>query len=81
MPVKYLTVQNEPEAVQTWDSCIYTAEEEGAFVVDYLKPALEAAGLQISKDIVGVHFRFLYLPGIGKPGVLHAALREKDSLM
>ena len=45
VPVKYLTVQNEPEAVQTWDSCIYTAEEEGAFVVDYLKPALEAAGL------------------------------------
>lgn len=45
LPVKYLTVQNEPEAVQTWDSCIYTAEEEGAFVVDYLKPALEAAGL------------------------------------
>lgn len=45
LPVKYLTVQNEPEAVQTWDSCIYTAKEEGAFVVEYLKPALEAAGL------------------------------------
>lgn len=26
-PVKYLTVQNEPKAVQTWDSCVYTAEE------------------------------------------------------
>jgi glucosylceramidase len=45
LPVKYLTVQNEPEAVQTWDSCIYTAQEEGEFVVDFLKPALEAAGL------------------------------------
>ncbi|MCM1027056.1 MAG: glucosylceramidase [Roseburia sp.] len=45
LPVKYLTVQNEPEAVQTWDSCIYTAEEEGAFVAEYLKPALDAAGL------------------------------------
>lgn len=45
LPVKYLTVQNEPEAVQTWDSCLYTAREEGAFVVDYLKPALEGAGL------------------------------------
>lgn len=46
LPVRYLTVQNEPEAVQTWDSCIYTAQEEGAFVADYLKPALDDAGLR-----------------------------------
>ena len=26
--VKYLTIQNEPAATQTWDSCIYTPEEE-----------------------------------------------------
>lgn len=42
--IKYLTVQNEPEAVQTWDSCIYTAKEEGLFVRDYLAPALQKAG-------------------------------------
>lgn len=46
LPVKYLTVQNEPEAVQTWDSCIYTAQEEGAFAADYLAPALKEAGLE-----------------------------------
>lgn len=45
LPVKYLTVQNEPEAVQTWDSCVYTAEEEGRFAADYLIPALRKAGL------------------------------------
>jgi glucosylceramidase len=27
-----LTVQNEPMAKQTWESCIYTAEEERDFV-------------------------------------------------
>lgn len=43
--ISYLTVQNEPMAVQTWDSCIYTAQEESAFVRDYLGPALERAGL------------------------------------
>lgn len=43
--IKYLTVQNEPEAVQTWDSCTYTAEEEGRFASEYLVPALRAAGL------------------------------------
>jgi glucosylceramidase len=43
--IRYLTIQNEPMAVQTWDSCIYTPEEEGIFLTQFLKPALEAAGL------------------------------------
>lgn len=38
--VNRLTVQNEPAAVQTWDSCIFTAEEEKEFLRDYLYPAL-----------------------------------------
>lgn len=42
--VRCVTVQNEPAAVQTWDSCIYTAAEEGAFAAEALAPALEAAG-------------------------------------
>ncbi len=45
MPVRYLTVQNEPEAVQTWDSCIYSAQEEADFAGNYLLPALEQNGL------------------------------------
>lgn len=45
IPIGFLTVQNEPLAVQTWDSCIYTAQEERLFVRDYLGPALERAGL------------------------------------
>lgn len=40
-----LTIQNEARAWQTWESCRYTAEEEGRFVHEYLKPALEEAGL------------------------------------
>ena len=43
-----ITVQNEPEAVQTWDSCIFTPEAERDFVRDHLGPALEREGL---KDI------------------------------
>jgi glucosylceramidase len=38
--VTALSIQNEPKAVQTWDSCIYTAEEEKEFLRDYLYPAL-----------------------------------------
>lgn len=42
--IRALTVQNEPEATQVWDSCRYTAEEEAEFVADYLGPALQEAG-------------------------------------
>lgn len=40
VPIWALTVQNEPEATQVWDSCRYTAEEERDFVRDHLGPAL-----------------------------------------
>lgn len=43
--IRFLTVQNEPMAVQTWDSCIYTSQEEALFVREYLGPALAQAGL------------------------------------
>ena len=39
IPIWGLTVQNEPMAVQTWESCIYSAEEERDFVKNYLGPA------------------------------------------
>lgn len=40
-----LTIQNEPKAVQIWDSCIFTAEEEKRFACDFLKKELEKEGL------------------------------------
>lgn len=43
--VTKLTLQNEPKAVQTWDSCIFTAQEEKEFLKDYMWPALCAHGL------------------------------------
>lgn len=43
--VTMLTLQNEPKAVQTWDSCIYTALEEKVFLRDYVWPSLVAHGL------------------------------------
>lgn len=45
IPIWGLTVQNEPQAHQTWESCLYTPEEERDFVRDHLGPALEKAGL------------------------------------
>ena len=45
--VKYLTVQNEPNATQKWDSCIYTGEDERVFVRDHLAPALKRHALDV----------------------------------
>ncbi len=38
--IKYVTVQNEPNAIQTWESCLYEDEEEADFVVNYLYDTL-----------------------------------------
>ena len=43
--VKQMSIQNEPKAVQTWDSCIMDAQEEKVFLRDYLYPALQENGL------------------------------------
>lgn len=45
LTVAYISVQNEPNATQTWDSCLYTGEEERIFVRDCLSPALKRHGL------------------------------------
>jgi glucosylceramidase len=33
-----MTIQNEPKAMQIWDSCIYTAQDEAEFIKDHLIP-------------------------------------------
>lgn len=52
-----VTVQNEPEATQTWDSCCYTAEEERDFIRHYLGPTLEEEGLAHIKILAWDHNR------------------------
>lgn len=50
-----LSVQNEPKAVQIWDSCIFTADAEKVFIRDYLAPALKAAGLHDMELLIWDH--------------------------
>jgi glucosylceramidase len=59
IPIWGLTIQNEPMAVQRWESCIYTAEEERDFVKNYLGPTLEKEGLGDKNIIVWDHNRDL----------------------
>ena len=51
------SVQNEPQATQRWDSCLYNAEDERDFVRDHLGPALHAAGLGHVRIVIWDHNR------------------------
>ena len=46
MDVRLLSVQNEPNATQRWDSCTMTGSEERQFVRCHLGPALERHDLK-----------------------------------
>jgi glucosylceramidase len=57
IPVTMASVQNEPEASQTWDSCLWTAEEEGEFVAEFLGPVLQQGGLGDVDILIWEHNR------------------------
>ena len=59
IPIWGLTVQNEPMAKQSWESCIFTAEEERDFIKLYLGPTLHKAGMASKKLIAWDHNRDL----------------------
>ncbi len=50
-----ITVQNEPQARQIWESCLFDAEQERVFLHEYLKPALADEGLSDVKTLIWDH--------------------------
>lgn len=44
--VRRISLQNEPKAVQTWDSCVFTAGEQKEFLRDFMAPAMKKHGLE-----------------------------------
>lgn len=59
IPIWATSVQNEPMATQTWESCIFSAEAERDFLKNYLGPTLQKEGLGDKKIIVWDHNRDL----------------------
>jgi glucosylceramidase len=51
-----LSIQNEPQAIQTWESCIYSGEEEALFIKSALFPMLERLNLD-TKVVIWDHNR------------------------
>jgi len=44
--INYMTIQNEPNAKQIWESCIYSAEEEAKLLKNYLFPIFKQNNLK-----------------------------------
>jgi glucosylceramidase len=59
IPVWGLTLQNEPMAKQTWESCYFSAEDERDYIKTYLGPTLVKHGMSDKKLIAWDHNRDL----------------------
>lgn len=59
IPMWGVTIQNEPMATQTWESCIYSAEQERDFLKNHLGPTFEKAGMADKNIVVWDHNRDL----------------------
>ena len=57
VPIWGVTVQNEPLAVQKWESCVFSGEDERDYVRDHLGPVFASSGLSNVKIIVWDHNR------------------------
>ncbi len=44
IPISFMTIQNEPEAKQIWESCLYTSSEEADLLKNYLYPTFKKNG-------------------------------------
>lgn len=44
--IKYLTIQNEPNAAQPWESCNFTAIEEKDMIKNYISPTFKKNNIQ-----------------------------------
>lgn len=53
--VQRISIQNEPKAVQTWDSCLFTAEEEKSFLRDFLYPTMKSHGFENIEAFIWDH--------------------------
>lgn len=53
--ISAITVQNEPKALQTWESCFFSPDDEKEFIEKHLIPVLDEEGLSDIKIIIWDH--------------------------
>ena len=74
--IEYVTIQNEPNAIQLWESCLYNADEEADFLVNYLYPTFQKSNITTKIIIYDHNKEKLYSRAIAEfnnPDVVKAA--------
>lgn len=61
VPIWGITIQNEPMATQTWESCVYQADDERDFLKNHLGPVMTEQGLRGVNIMVWDHNRDLII--------------------
>jgi len=61
VPLWGITIQNEPMATQTWESCVFQASDERDFLKNHLGPAMWRQGLRDVNIMVWDHNRDLII--------------------
>lgn len=81
-----LSTQNEPAAIQRWDSCIYSATQERDFIKNYLGPALNKANIKKelyiwdhNRDIINERVEPIYNDRISSQYVYGVAVHWYDN--
>lgn len=78
--IQRLTVQNEPAAVQTWDSCIYSATEEAIFACKYLRSALDQENHKDVKINIWDHNKDIILDRVMESFAVDGAEEKIDGI-
>ncbi len=73
IPIDYMTIQNEPNAKQTWESCLYSASEEANLLKNYLYPSFRKNGF-LTKFFIWDHNKDLVLERSIETLIEHGAL-------
>ena len=55
VPIGRITIQNETQAWQIWESCLFDGAQEAEFLGSHLKPALKREGLDDVKVLIWDH--------------------------
>lgn len=75
-----VTVQNEPAAVQTWDSCIFSGTQEAVFAVRHLRRELDSAGLNDVKIFIWDHNKDLIIERVKETFAVEGAMEAIDGI-
>lgn len=77
--IDYMTIQNEPEATQLWESCKYSAKEEANLLMNYLYPTFKQNNVN-TKFLIWDHNKNNIVERVNESFQKYGALNYADGI-